>query len=100
MHDSRVRRPGLSDAGLDRGAQELFAPCVIIDISSRVPKLPSLSSSSTTNANDENHDDGENNITTNPSRFDVTVTVDDLLAWEDNNQQDIPEGALVCMKSG
>lgn len=61
---------------------ELFAPAVIIDISSRVPA------------------NCDTNKESNISMFNVTVTVQDLEKWEGENGREIPRGAIVAMRSG
>jgi kynurenine formamidase len=66
----------------DLTGSELFAPAVIIDISSRVPA------------------NCETNRASNIDMFNVTVTVQDLEKWEVENGREIPRGAIVAMRSG
>jgi kynurenine formamidase len=76
----------------DLTGQELCAPAVIVDISARVRQLAAQRSDS----------DSESNSNSNRSSGDddVELTVQDLLDWESENQRTIPNGAMVCLKSG
>ena len=75
----------------DLACVELLAPAVIIDITPRVRFLRDDNN----NNNDAGRGDGEDAAADQSA----AVTVDDITAWEQRNGR-IPDGALVCMRSG